>query len=215
MLTGRLRRRIALVLVLLVGFSIAIPAVRHSILRAAGRALVIDESVKSADIIVVSGESDGAGVLEASDLVHSGIATRVAIFTYARDPAQQEFIRRGIPYLDKTARYVQELNSLGIVDVVKIPTYVTGTEDEGPVLARWCNEHQFHSVVLVGSREHSRRLRRVLRRSMKGYPTSIAVCGSRYSEFDPDLWWTSRTGIRAEIIESEKLLLDIVRHPIS
>src|SRR5579863_3915597 len=215
MITGRLRRRIALVLVLLVGFSIAIPAVRHSILRAAGRALVIDESVKSADIIVVSGESDGAGVLEASDLVHSGIATRVAIFTYARDPAQQEFIRRGIPYLDKTARYVQELNSLGIVDVVKIPTYVTGTEDEGPVLARWCNEHQFHSVVLVGSREHSRRLRRVLRRSMKGHQTALTVCASRYSEFDPARWWTSRSGIRAEIIESEKLLLDMVRHPIS
>ncbi|HZC22688.1 MAG TPA: hypothetical protein VE866_05060, partial [Candidatus Binatia bacterium] len=157
MITGRLRRRIALVLVLLAGFSISIPAARHSILRAAGRALVVDDRVKSADIIVVSGESDGAGVLEASDLVHSGIATKVAVFTYARDPAQQEFIRRGIPFLDKTARYVQELNSLGIVDVTQIPTYVTGTEDEGPVLARWCSEHQFRSVVLVGSREHSRR----------------------------------------------------------
>lgn len=215
MMTGRLRRRIALVLVLLAVFSISIPAVRHSILQAAGRALVVDERVKSADIIIVSGESDGAGVLEASDLVRSGIATRVAVFTYARDPAQQEFIRRGVPFLDKTARYVQELNSLGIVDVTQIPTYVTGTEDEGPVLARWCKEHQFHSVVLVGSREHTRRLRRVLHRFMRGDQTSVAVCGSRYSEFDPDLWWTSRTGIRAEIIESEKLLLDILRHPIS
>jgi hypothetical protein len=215
MVTSSLRRGIVFVLVLSAVLSITIPAVRHSILRAAGQALVVDERVKSADIIVVSGEADGAGVLEASDLVSSGVATRVAVFSYARSTVVQEFTRRGIPYRDKTGRFVEELNALGIVNVDQIPPYVTGTEDEGPALARWCDEHQFHSVVLVGSREHSRRLRRVLHRSMKGHPTIVTVCGSRYSEFDPDLWWTSRSGIRAEIIESEKLLLDIVRHPIS
>lgn len=215
MVTGRLRRRIALVLVLLVVFSIAIPAARHSILQAAGRALVVDEPVTSADIIVVSGEADGAGVLEASDLVRSGVAKRVAIFSYPRTTTEQEFTRRGVPYRDKTGRYLDELNALGVVNVEQIPTFVTGTEDEGPVLARWCDAHQIHSVVLVGSREHSRRLRRVLQRSIKGHLITAAVCGSPYSEFDPDSWWTSRWGVRAEIIESEKLLLDIVRHPIS
>lgn len=180
-----------------------------------GRALVVDERVKSADIIVVSGEADGAGVLEASDLVRSGVAKRVAIFSYARTTVEQEFTRRGIPYRDKTGRYLDELNALGVVNVEQIPTYVAGTGDEGPALARWCDEQQIHSVVLVGSREHSRRLRRVLHRSMQGHAVTMAVCGSRFSEFDPDFWWTSRWGVRAEIIESEKLLLDIIRHPIS
>jgi hypothetical protein len=215
MVTARMRRRIALVLVLLAVFSITIPAARHSILQAAGRALVVDDPINSADIIVVSGEADGAGVLEASDLVRRGVATRVAIFSYARSSVEQEFTRRGVPYRDKTARFVEELSALGLVNVEQIPTYVAGTEDEGPALVHWCDEHQFHSVVLVGSREHSRRLHRVLHRSMKGHQTAVAVCGSRYSDFDPDRWWTSRSGIRAEIIESEKLLLDIVRHPIS
>jgi hypothetical protein len=50
---------------------------------------------------------------------------------------------------------------------------------------------------------------------MQGHPTKVAVCASRYSLFDPDRWWQSRGGIRGEIIEVEKLLLDIVRHPIS
>lgn len=213
--TAHLRRRIAFLLVLLAVFSITIPAARHSILRAAGRALVVDEPVKSADIIVISGEADGAGVLEASDLVRRGVATRVAVFSYARTTVEQEFTRRGIPYRDKTERFVEELRALGLVNVEQIPTNVAGTEDEGPALVHWCDVHQFHSVVLVGSREHSRRLRRVLHRSMKGHPTTVTVCGSRYSEFDPDRWWTSRAGVRAEIIESEKLLLDIVRHPIS
>ena len=38
-------------------FSIAVPAIRHSILRTAGRMLVADDRVGSADVIVVSGES--------------------------------------------------------------------------------------------------------------------------------------------------------------
>jgi hypothetical protein len=215
MIAGRLRRGIALVLVLLAVASVAVPAIRHSILRAAGWTLVVNERVGSADIIVVSGETDGAGMLEASDLVHSGVATRVAVFTYAPNAVEREFTRRGIPYEDRTPRYVRQLRALGLVNVEQIPTYVTGTEDEGPALARWCDEQRFHSVVVVGTPDHSRRLRRVLHRSMKGHQTTVAVCPARYAGFDPDRWWNSRDGIRAEIIELEKLLLDIVRHPIS
>jgi hypothetical protein len=50
---------------------------------------------------------------------------------------------------------------------------------------------------------------------MKGHQTTLTVCSTPYSAFDPDRWWNSRDGIRTEIVESEKLLLDIVRHPIS
>ena len=215
MIAGRPRRRFALVLVLLAVVGIGAPEIRHSILRAAGSMLVVNERVGSADIIVVSGEGDGPSVLEASDLVHSGVATRVAVFAYAPDAVEQEFTRRGIPYENKTTRYVRQLRALGVVNVEQIPTYVTGTEDEGPVLARWCDEQRFRSVVVVGTPDHSRRLRRVLHRSMKGHETTVKVCAARYSAFDPDQWWNSRGGIRTEIEELEKLLLDIARHPIS
>ena len=215
MITDRRQRGIAVVLVLLALSSIAVPAIRYSILRAAGRTLVVNECAGLADIIVISGEADGAGVLEASDLVRSGVATRVAVFTYSPNAMEQEFTRRGIPYEDRTARFVRLLRSLGLIRVEQIPTYVTGTEDEGPALARWCDEQGFHSVVVVGNPDHSRRLRRVFHRSVKGHQTIVAVCPTQYSGFDSDRWWKSRTGIRTEIMESEKLLLDIVRHPIS
>lgn len=215
MIARRLRRGIALVLVLLAVASLAVPAIRHSILRAAGWALVVNEHVGSADIIVVSGEADGAGVLGASDLVSSGVATRVAVFTYTPNTVEREYARRDIPYENRTARFVGELRALRIVNVELIPTYVTGTESEGPALARWCDEQRFRSIVVVGTPDHSRRLRRVFRRSLKGHQTTVTVCSSPYSAFDPDRWWNSRDGIRTLIMESEKLLLDIVRHPIS
>jgi hypothetical protein len=41
------------------------------------------------------------------------------------------------------------------------------------------------------------------------------VRSARYSAFDPDGWWETRGGIRTEIIELQKLLLDVLLHPIS
>jgi len=74
---------------------VAVPSVREPVLRAAGWALVVDEPVAPADIIVISIDSAGAGALEAADLVQSGIATRVAVFSDPPSGEDHEFIRRG------------------------------------------------------------------------------------------------------------------------
>jgi len=55
----------------------------------------------------------------------------------------------------------------------------------------------------------------VFRRSLRGHPLSVVVRSSRYSSFDPDRWWETRGGIRTEIVELQKLLLDLARHPMS
>jgi hypothetical protein len=206
------------VLVILVGAAaVGIPSIRRAILREAGWALVANDPIEPADIIVVSRDADGAGALEAADLLHSGVATRVAIFTNSSDPVGHEFIRRGIPYEDETARSVRQLRSLGVKTIDQITGSVGGTEDEGPVLADWCNRQGIRSVVVVSTVGHSRRLRRVLHRSLRGHQTRVMVhtVSARFPDFDPERWWGVRGGVRVEIEELEKLLLDVVRHPIS
>ena len=70
-----------LVVLALAAFAIvAIRSLREPVLRAAGWALVVNEPVASADIIVLSLDSGGAGALEAADLVQSGISKRAAVF---------------------------------------------------------------------------------------------------------------------------------------
>ena len=213
----RLPRWVPILVVLaLVAFAIAtIRSLREPVLRAAGWVLVVNEPVASADIIVLSFESGGAGALEAADLVQSGISKRVAVFM---DPPtagdQHEFIRRGLPYEDGAARQMRQLRSLGVTDVVQI-SRIDGTESEGRVLPSWCDDHQLRSIVVVATKDHSRRLQRVLDRVMKGHPTRVTVQAARYSTFDPDRWWETRTGVRTEIFELQKLLLDLVLHPIS
>jgi uncharacterized SAM-binding protein YcdF (DUF218 family) len=194
---------------------VAVPSVREPILRAAGWALVVNEPIAPSDVIVVSLDSGGAGALEAADLVKRGIATRVAVFTDPPSGEDYEFIRRGLPYEDAGARQIRQLRWLGVTDVVQIPRTDVGTEGEGQVLPPWCDQHQFRSIVFVAARDHSRRMRLVLDRVMKGHPTRAIVQPARYSSFDPDRWWETRDGIRTEIVELQKLVLEAILHPIS
>ena len=194
---------------------VAIRSLREPVLRAAGWALVVNnEPIGTADIIVLTLDSDGAGALEAADLVQSGVAKRVAVFQDPPSGEDNEFIRRGLPYEDEAARQIRQLKMLGVTDVVKI-SRVEGTESEGQVLPQWCDEQHLKSIVVVATKDHSRRLRRVLGRTMKGHPTHVIVQAARYSDFDPDRWWETRGGVRTEIVELQKLLLDVVLHPLS
>jgi microcompartment protein CcmK/EutM len=205
--------RFLTVVVLAGAISVGVPIIRESILRGLGWALVIDEPVEAADIVVVAIDAVGAGLLDAADLVHSGFATRVAVFADPPDSVDQEFIRRGLPYEDTAARAARQLQSLGVTAIEQIPR-VTGTEAEGQVLPDWCDQHRFRSVVVVTSRDHSRRVHRVLHRSMKGHHTRVMVRSTPYSTFDPDRWWETRGGIRTEFFELQKLLLDVLFHPM-
>jgi hypothetical protein len=193
---------------------VAMPSVREVVLRAMGWALVVDEPVGLADIIVISLNSGGAGALQAADLVQGGIASRVAVFTDPPSGEDLEFIRRGLPYEDASARQIRQLSSLGVTDIVQISRTEIGTQGEAQVLPPWCDQQKFRSIVFVVARDHSRRIRRMLDRDMKGHPTRVTVQPARYSIFDPDRWWQTRGGIRTEINELQKLVLDVVLHPI-
>ena len=216
MISRRPRWAPILVVVALATFAIvAVRSLREPVLRAAGWALVVnDDLVAPIDIIVLSLDSGGAGALEAADLVQSGISKRVAVFMDPPSGEDHEFIRRGLPYEDAGARQIRQLRSLGVTDVVQI-SRVDGTEGEGQVLPPWCDEHQLRSIVLVATKDHSRRLRRVLDRVMEGHPTRVTVRPARFSSFDPDRWWETRGGVRTEITALQQLLLDVVLHPMS
>jgi hypothetical protein len=206
---------ILMVVALAMAATVAVLSVREPILRAAGWALVVNEPLPPADVIVVSLDSGGAGALEAADLVQSGIAKRVAVFADPPSAAHHEFIRRGSPYEGASATQIRQLRWLGVTDVMQIPMTASGTEGEARVLPSWCDQYQFRSVVFVATRDHSRRTRQVLNRVMKGHATRVLVQSARYSIFDPGRWWKTRDGARTAIVELQKLVLEIVLHPMS
>jgi uncharacterized SAM-binding protein YcdF (DUF218 family) len=190
----------------------SVPAWRHSLLRTAGWTLVAQDAPAKADIIVVSSDSLSAGMLEAADLVKAGFASRVAIFDRRDTVLQQELARRGAPRYDPKGFLIQVLRSQGVSDIVVLPE-VVGTVDEGRVLQQWCAANSVHSLLFISVTDHSRRTRRVLDRALGRHGVRVMVRYARWSQFDPDSWWQSRYGQRVQIMESEKLLVDILRHP--
>jgi hypothetical protein len=201
--------------IVLLGVVCAVPAVRRAMLRTLGWALVVDEPVGPADVIVVPVWAGVAGAIDAADLVHGRIAGRIAVLAGPPNAAEPELTRRGVAYQNETAALAQLLRSLGILNVEVIPDPADGTDEETHVLLSWCEQRHFQSIVVVSPPDHSRRVRRALHRALRGHPTTVAVRSARYSSFDPERWWTTRSGVRIEIVELQKLLLDVVRHPIS
>ena len=204
----------ALLIVLCLAAVVALTPLRVVPLRWAGHALVSDDPLVRADIAIVPEWTGAAGALEVADLTHSGMVDRVGVLATPVTPEAREFRRRGVPFEDEAAKLIGQMVSLG-VKPERLPTPAEGTEGEGQELAEWCRANQVREMMFVSRPDHSRRLRRVLRRSMGSCGANLSVRAVRYSQFDPDHWFESRYGLRIGLVELEKLILDVVRHPFS
>jgi len=183
------------------------------VLRAAGRALIVNEAVSRSDVVAVPQWTGAPGVLEAADLIREGLAPRVAVLEDRPTAAQLELKRRGLP--DYSLTLVNLLKSLNVSQIDQVVGSGNGTTFDSRLLAEWCAENQVRSVIVVTTPEHSKRLQRLLRRSLKSGSTTTTVRVSRYSDFDADHWWQSRQGVRDSLQEIPKLLLDVLLHPFS
>jgi hypothetical protein len=208
------RRRVRLAAISIVALGLASLWVwREPMLQRLGRLLVVSDPVSQADVVVLGVSSDGAGVLEAADLVHAGVTGKVAVFDDPPDAVDREFLRRGVPYEDAGARSIRQLALLGVTQVVRISAAVGGTEEQGARLPLWCQDNGVKSLIVVTTADHSRRLRRALRRGMDVEHIRVAVRPAAHSPFQVEGWWQTREGVRIGVIELEKLFLDVIRHP--
>ena len=210
----RRRRWIAAGVLAILALIAIVPAARLQVLQTLGWALVATDPVERADAIILTVDVGRAGVLEATDLIRQGVSSRVFVFFEAADPSIEEYRRRGIPVEDPADILTRDLRAAGISEVAKMPSPVTGTEEQGPQLAAFSTTHRFTAVVVVSLPDHSRRVRRVMSRALKNHPTRVFVRPARYASFQPDQWWHTREGIRTQIEELQKLIVDIVRHPL-
>jgi hypothetical protein len=213
-MSGRYRfRRLIVTAVIVVCFFVLMPTARTRGLRALGSILVVDQHLERADIIVVPDWTEDSGPLEAADLVHAGFAARVAVLVGQADPVSVELARRGVISSTESWR-TRLVRALGVARVEEIVAAADGTDAEGPILVAWLTQHGFRTAIVVSTADHSRRLRRILDRALKNQQTTVIVRVARFSTFQPDSWWQTRSGWRTAVVELEKLAFDMVQHPV-
>jgi hypothetical protein len=193
--------------------ALAIPALRHTLLRSAGQVLVTADEAGPADLLVMDVESGSAGVLALSDLHRSQPSATIAVLVPEDTRLDRELHRRGIVRPNLT---LEVLAQLGIPrdTVLPIAAGEGGTTETTAALGEWGRRNPGKRVVVVVGPSHGRRYRRALRRAWPGDgQPAPRVVTTPYAMFRPEDWWRSRTTLREGIVELQKLALDYARHP--
>jgi uncharacterized SAM-binding protein YcdF (DUF218 family) len=177
------------------------------LLRGIGRYLVTENRLEKADAIaVLSGDGGVARTLEAVRLYQDGYAPKI-ILTHQILPKGYELLPRlGIKVPEERDIQLMVLEKMRVprASILQIAERADSTQSEMIHLTRALDRHRVRSVILVTSKSHSTRARKILDRTTGGRIVVISR-PSRYDTFNPEAWWRSRRDAKEVLAEYEKL----------
>lgn len=192
-------------------FAIVVLAVAAACFVSAGRLLVDPRALEpaaEADVIYVLAGADADRWLEGYDLWREKRAPLILLSPGFRDSAALELLSRGVrvPSGADIARDVL-VEQLGVppAAVEVVPTQLDNTAAESEAIAGLAASRGWRRVLVVTSLPHTRRTMFAMRRALDPGGVTVQVRASRYDEFDPSRWWTSRTSVRWILMELPKL----------
>ena len=168
----------------------------------AGRALVAEDPIARADLVVVSNADVRSAALEAVALYRAGAAPRIGLMPWRRDALDDRIRAMGVSYLGFTelAAAIMERAGVPPAAVVVLPATVDGTRSEVRAVGAYVREAGIASVVYVTTRSHTARVRRMLLREI-GPGAVVSVRAARDDPFRPDGWWRQRATARELVTE--------------
>jgi uncharacterized SAM-binding protein YcdF (DUF218 family) len=172
-----------------------------------GSWLVRQDPLETADAIIVLGGTMYERPLEAADLLKEGFAPRIFLFREYSDWGEEELIARGVPYVSTADVQMATLQRLGVPqDRVELLDRAGSTADEAGFVQALVTQRKFSRVIIVTSKQHTRRARLVMHRRLAGTGTTVIVRASRYDRSDVERWWDSRATLRFTLFETQRLI---------
>jgi uncharacterized SAM-binding protein YcdF (DUF218 family) len=171
---------------------LVIAAAAPTLLRGVGRWLMVSDELAPADAIYVHAGHLPVRALEAADLYAQTLAPEVwlAATVPTEERAALEAIGVTIPPEWHWNREVLIARGVPAEAIRLLPFEVANTRDEIAAVAGELRRSGGTRVILVTSRQHSRRVRTLWRRAGDDGLAAI-VRSSRHDPFDPDRWWTN------------------------
>jgi uncharacterized SAM-binding protein YcdF (DUF218 family) len=175
-------------------------------LRGLGAFLVVEDPLQKADAIMILGGTMYERQLEAVELYKDGWAPRLFMLREISDAGELELRRRGIQYLSVVDVQIDAMVKLGVPrDRITILDQANSTAHEADLLAALAARERFLRVIVVTSKQHTRRARLVINRKM-GDGVTVMVRSSRYDRARVDRWWTDRSTLRFTLFETQRLI---------
>src|SRR5690349_8185537 len=171
-----------------------------------GAFLVVEDPLRQADAIIVLGGTMYERQMEAVDLYKAGLAPRIYLFREIADWGERVLIEKQIPYLRAVDVQIDAMVKLGVPrEAISILDQAANTATEARFVEQLATEKHFSTIIVVTSKQHTRRARLVLSRRLADLGTTIVMRGSRYDRTPFEKWWTDRPTIRFTLFESQRL----------
>ena len=175
----------------------------------AGSRLVVADEVESADLIMILLGPIPDRTLQAADLYHQGVSSKIVFCNDYQPGARQ--LREYQIELDNIADIAKNtLVKLGVQaeHILILDHYTSSTQDEALRLREYLLENpDIKSVILVTSSYHSRRTFKIFSKAINraGLDTDLYISKNPYTEFSGENWWKDRSSATMVIFEYLKL----------
>lgn len=172
-----------------------------------GAFLVVQDPLEKADAIFVLGGTRYERPLEAVELYKAGWAPRITLMRQVADNGEIDLMQKGVPYAREVDEQVDVMGRLGVPEAaITVLNEANSTADEADALYAIGTRERWHRVIIVTSKQHTRRARLVMRRRMSGTGVEVIVRASRLDTADVERWWANRSTLRFTLFESQRLL---------
>jgi uncharacterized SAM-binding protein YcdF (DUF218 family) len=176
-----------------------------AVFRNAGHWLVREDPLGKGDVIVVLSGGLPFRAEGAAAIFKSGYAP--AVWVSRPEGPQEELAALGIHFVGEEEYNREILVQEGVPgSAVQIfPDAIANTQDEVEEIAREMRRDGMHTVIIVTSPQHTRRVK-ALWRKLVGDDRRVIVRAAPGDPFDADHWWRNTQDVLAVVRESLGLL---------
>jgi uncharacterized SAM-binding protein YcdF (DUF218 family) len=201
--SGRRRRRRPGIFVLAIVLLLAVVGV--VVFRNVGHWLVREDALGRADVIVVLSGGLPFRAQAAAGVFKSGYAP--AVWVSRPLGPREELAALGIQFVGEEEYNRKILVQQGVPDsAIRIfPDTIVNTQDEVEEISQEMRRDGKHTVIIVTSPQHTRRVR-ALWRKLVGDDPRVIVRAAWDDPFDADHWWRTTAAVLAVVRESMGLL---------
>lgn len=153
---------------------------------------MVDDPVTKADAIVILGGRPDLRAPEAARLYHQGVAPLVLYMDVKLNASEEMGIIP--PEREQTHRLLLS-NGVPESAMAAIGNAVASTWDESQALAVWAKTNSAKSFLFPTDPFHTRRVRWLFRKTLKGAGTEIHVRAVQPEEYALTNWWCSEYGL--------------------